>query len=249
MRFKAFIFIQCIILYSQYDSLSAKALIGEYVRRNNHDCTGVLVSQKTVLTSAHCLATMKLDETVIVVGSTDLRRGRNFYPSFWLSYDRWISLKNKESQYSLNDIAIIKLATEVPGYIHPVLLSTKPSIELYGLRVVTAGWGENRNGDINNFLEAVIVNVIPHRECENKIFRATGERISIGKNLLCTVANPYALLCRGDSGGPLLDNGKLIGINKGVCLYPEFRFHPDKINIHMSINHYKDFIVDVIQNF
>ena len=57
------------------------------------------------------------------------------------------------------------------------------------------------------------------------------------------------LLChyfQGDSGGPLFtDNHEIIGINDSQC--PEDMSHGDRINLHLCIDIYRNFIADMIQ--
>jgi hypothetical protein len=61
----------------------------------------------------------------------------------------------------------------------------------------------------------------------------------------------YIYLCntifQGDSGGPLIYNNMLIGINRGTC--PHNAQLSEKVNLHLVIYLYKDFIEDITNNF
>jgi hypothetical protein len=41
----------------------------------------------------------------------------------------------------------------------------------------------------------------------------------------------------------------LIGVNKGTCLFPDLDYHEDKMNIHVSIYYYTEFIHDILNRF
>lgn len=74
-----------------------------------HYCTGVLVTKMFVLTAAHCLDDVTLNEIWLIVGSVDLRVGRKYTPSMWITYKQWTDRKNITNNETDNDIAMIKV--------------------------------------------------------------------------------------------------------------------------------------------
>jgi V8-like Glu-specific endopeptidase len=59
----------------------------------------------------------------------------------------------------------------------------------------------------------------------------------------------FNYIFQGNSGSPVLYNRQLIGIHKGTSpRYPRM-YHPEKVNLFISIRYYRDFILDVMRNF
>lgn len=76
-------------------------------QRENHFCTGSLITRLLVLTSAHCLEDETTGTLQITVGTIDLRGGTKYYAQSWITYDDWYSNIHHEKPGGENDIAII----------------------------------------------------------------------------------------------------------------------------------------------
>jgi hypothetical protein len=63
------------------------------------------------------------------------------------------------------------------------------------------------------------------------------------------ILNIYYFILQGDSGGPLLDNNEVIAVNGGTFPRPHEDVHPGKVNLHFSVNFYKNFILDILNNY
>lgn len=84
------------------------------VQKNNqsnveemHICTGVLITSQFILTAAHCFDVV--NEIEIIIGSVDLRKGKRYDPSVWVTYNRWVESKNNLIRSIAHDIAIVKV--------------------------------------------------------------------------------------------------------------------------------------------
>lgn len=120
-----------------------------------------------------------------------------------------------------NDIALIKLAQPAPlnNFIKTVTLPSTADVEqLYtNDRVLSIGWGLTHDvafpsiRDISTVLMAVNVTVSPLEECTEYNDNPYNIIYVTDKNI-CTSGYRAKGTCEGDSGSPLLFEGKQIGI-------------------------------------
>jgi V8-like Glu-specific endopeptidase len=75
----------------------------------NHICTGTLITRKDVVTSEHCIVGRQISNSKIMVGSVNLRITRRYYILWWISYKQWANGQNITIQFSINDIAVVRV--------------------------------------------------------------------------------------------------------------------------------------------
>ncbi|XP_011505953.1 PREDICTED: chymotrypsin-2-like [Ceratosolen solmsi marchali] len=268
----SFILIKFAIFYNECNIINAKAIVGENVRQAEElefpyvvalmkipeegpqlpkhlVCTGTLITSQDVLTAEHCVIACYPIGIEIIVDSIDLLDGKKHFPLWWVTYNHWALNNDVKLEYATNDIAIVKLSENVPGHIKLASIATTFDKSMFESDIQIVGWGKTNNGKIPRKLQAAIVNLVPLRVCKNTIFRLSGVKRPIHKKRLCSATQPYTIMDNGDSGGPLLFNDIVIGVNNGV--WPELNstFHPEQVNFHSSTFFYKDFILDVIEKF
>ncbi|XP_058795415.1 tabserin-like isoform X2 [Phymastichus coffea] len=237
---------------------TAKDFDEEYL----HECSGSLISDKLVLTVAHCLDNKELTDLQVFVGSNNLRNTRAYEIESWIIYCEWYILKNyQDCDSKANDIAIIQLIKAVenlPNNLHfkPAILSFKEKDQLLMANdsfVFTVGWGSTQSVYPTVLLKITALKLISDTECEERL-KKIGASAVVTRQFICSMGEPsWILLTDGDSGGPLLNrNYAIIGINKGVIPNQYDRklckevVRTYKSNVHMNLSSYKNFIKEIM---
>nr|XP_032521671.1 melanization protease 1-like [Danaus plexippus plexippus] len=176
-------------------------------------CGGALLSDRHVITAAHCVvSSIEAKLVKIRMGEYDIRTNPDcqFNKCAPPVQDRGIktiiSHPNFNKPAFHNDIAIIVLdePVEMNDYVIPICLPREEQLRQYlelGEKLIVAGWGKmNMTTDERaKILQYVTVPVLKLEMCNT-----FGKRFTLAESEICAGAQEHKDACGGDSGGPLM---------------------------------------------
>ncbi|KAK9718667.1 Trypsin [Popillia japonica] len=167
---------------------------------------GILISERFILTAAHCVVRddRKLP-SIVRLGKIDLLGDSDNATAQDIPVEERIIHPEYKSYKLGKDIALLRLArtAEFNDNVKAVCLNTSPQIRS---RLLISGWGLiNRTTEQRSrFLQRAIMEPYDLNKC-NQTFLESPSRIAIYDAQLCALSNAPApsSTCKGDSGGPI----------------------------------------------
>lgn len=205
-------------------------------------CGGSIIAAAWILTAAHCVDTLAVNDLLVVSGIQNLPSGpapRGTTASAVKSiiiHPQW-----KLDGIELHDVALLELtrALRFGPNVQPVDLadSTPTSGNAF-----VSGWGVMADGSTPRALQGGQTPIVACPEDYYTYFDGEGEIFySNGDSLVCAGSSTDSSqvdACYGDSGGPLVRNGKLIGV---VSFGPDCP--PGGIGAYANVNYFSGWIM------
>ncbi|XP_001600807.1 trypsin beta [Nasonia vitripennis] len=182
--------------------------LAQLIEDGNQVCGGSIISEKWILTAAHCLE--DAGELEIRTGSSLRNKGGKLYP-----VAEYIVHENYTKVTFDNDIALIKVnkSIEFNELQQVIRISYREPKTCDKLQL--SGFGkEGQDLPAPNRLKSAQVPVIDHTECKEAYKQLFLFEDYIGKvtdNMFCAGTEGDDT-CQGDSGGPAVVNDKLVGV-------------------------------------
>uniref|UniRef100_A0A182K9B5 Peptidase S1 domain-containing protein n=1 Tax=Anopheles christyi TaxID=43041 RepID=A0A182K9B5_9DIPT len=179
-------------------------------RRGKARCVGTLIQERYVLTAAHCVQRLKVENIKLYFGlflistlaqcladgECQERRAAEF-----------IVHQEYNSHGSMNDIALIRLSEAVymTDDVRPACLPLDYLFdESLSDRVLSLGWGEYE-GTASDSKRIVELKVIGQEECGKRLQEWSRFNASMIFSVMCTIGRQAGEdVCEGDSGAPIL---------------------------------------------
>uniref|UniRef100_A0A182MYN1 Peptidase S1 domain-containing protein n=1 Tax=Anopheles dirus TaxID=7168 RepID=A0A182MYN1_9DIPT len=237
-------------------------------------CGGALISQRFVLSAAHCFARLSggvelyvnaYEARLVRLGEWDTESEVDCEdeqddqlacaaPVQDFGYDRIIVHENYTGRHNdrSNDIALIQLdrPAEYNEYVKPICLpepGTPKKDRLYFGTMWGAGWGRTENATGSRYKMFVPLDVYDQDSCNEAYLKR--HKIPITDGQFCALGAPGKDTCSGDSGGPLMKPLQAVHYVVGVVSFGPVKCGNGIAAVYTRVDKYYDWIVTQMVEF
>ncbi|XP_043079856.1 granzyme B-like isoform X2 [Puntigrus tetrazona] len=210
-------------------------------KNKRHICGGFLISDRFVMTAAHCWNNS--DVLTVVLGAHDLRKQTE--NSVLLTVDSYHQPPKYNAKYTYrNDIMLLKLEKNVQlnNNIKWISISGEDVDIEAGSVCSVAGWGLlETEGKRSDLLMETKVKVMNNKKCESK----WGKEFFSTSQMMCVHGDGGS--CEGDSGGPLVCGDTAVAVTSFGD--PDLCNSSELPEVYTKISAYLPWIKKIIGNF
>ncbi|XP_059611758.1 serine protease easter-like [Phlebotomus argentipes] len=239
--------------------------------RVTYRCSGSVISDRYIVTAAHCVRNLIDDLQVVMVrlGELDTRSDIDCDPQTSrctqaqdFEIERIIPHSGYDSPKYANDIALIRLRRRTnSSFISPLCLPSGQYADVLqneGTRAIIAGWGSMTaaSNTPSPMLQWVRLPIVGNTGCAEAYQRFSANSrtpIIVSQSQMCVQGRENMDACQGDSGGPLMSEGipgseryillGLVSFGPRTCGVSNFP------GVYTRISSYIDWIMENIQHF
>ncbi|XP_011601076.1 serine protease 27 [Takifugu rubripes] len=219
---------------------------------NGHICGGSIISEKWILSAAHCFPNPSdVSSYIIYVGRHQLN-GFNFHDSSH-RVRQVIVPSGYVEPHSGQDVALVELSTPITwsDYASPICLPSSGTLFPSGMQCYVTGWGNIRD-DVPlqglGTLQEVQVPIISQSSCQEMYSLDPKDKVDILYDMICAGYQEGGKdSCQGDSGGPLvcqMVNGTWV--QAGVVSFGEGCAHRNKPGVYARLTTFTGFLTNMV---
>jgi secreted trypsin-like serine protease len=170
-------------------------------------CSGSIISEEWILTSAHCLNDM--DYVTVSAGSIDTSS------DVLVRSSKLIIHKDYNTGDKKYDIGLIKVMTPFTFNANLSAITLGETLLEDGVNVTLSGWGARGDIGTKSYLSYVDLVTIRNSECAAKYEKILEDSIVCAESGTSIVKNP----CNGDGGAPLVVNADTNPVQVGLVSF------------------------------